>query len=57
MIYDTQSAQMSQKLDERNIYAIMKIMIPAMCNRASCTQVHELAQTHYGDNWEGTLFS
>ena len=23
----------------------------------SCTQVHELQQSHCGDNWEGTLFS
>ena len=57
MICDTQSAQISHRLDERNIYAIMKIMIPAMCNRTSCAQVHELPQTHYGDNREGTLFS
>ena len=57
MICDTQSAQISHRLDERNIYAIMKIMISAMCNRTSCAQVHELPQTHYGDNREGTLFS
>ena len=23
----------------------------------SCAQVHELPQSHCGDNWEGTLFS
>ena len=28
MIHDTQSAQISQKQDERNIYAIMKTMCP-----------------------------
>ena len=28
MIHDTQSAQISQKQDERNSYAIMKIMCP-----------------------------
>ena len=24
---------------------------------ASCAQVHELPQSHCGDNWEGTLYS
>ena len=92
MIHDTQSAQISQKQDERKIYAIMKTMcppsyhhndsvatqrqltmdlcipclafwalfgslVPAMCNRPSCAQVHELTQSHCGDNWEATLFS
>ena len=36
-------------------------LIPAMRNRTSCAQVHELPQikaiSHCGDNWEGTLFS
>ena len=27
-----------------------------MCDRTSCAQVHELPQSHCGDNWEGTLF-
>ena len=27
------------------------------CHRTSCAQVHELPQSHCGDNWEGTLFS
>ena len=79
MIHDTQSAQISQKQDERNIYAIMKTMCPpsyhhngfvathalghmmygssVRFNRTSCAQVHELPQSHCGDNWEGTLFS
>ena len=79
MIHDTQSAQISQKQDERNIYVIMKTMCPPgyhhngfvathalghmmygyiMCiNRTSCAQVHELPQSHCGDNREGTLFS
>ena len=26
-------------------------------NCTSCAQVHELPQSHCGDNWEGTLFS
>ena len=74
MIHDTQSAQISQKQDERNIYiyVIMKTMCPPgyhhndfvashalghMMNRTSCAQVHELPQSHCGDNREGTLFS
>ena len=54
------------------IYVIMKTMCPPgyhhngfvathalghmMC-RTSCAQVHELPQSHCGDNREGTLFS
>ena len=82
MIHDTQSAQISQKQDERNMYVIMKIMCPPdyhhngfvathalghmmygydepyiMMNRTSCVQVHELPQSHCGDNRESTLFS
>ena len=30
-------------------------LVPAMCNRTSCAQVHELPQTHCGGNQEGTL--
>ena len=26
-------------------------------NLTSCAQVHELPQSHCGDNWESTLFS
>ena len=72
MILNTQSAQISQKPDGCNIYVIMKTMCPPgyhyngfvathalghMMNRASCAQVHELPQSHCGDNREGTLFS
>ena len=71
MIYDTQSAQISQKQDERNIYAIMKTMWPPGYHHngfvathtlghmmyGSCAQVHELPQSHCGENQEGTLFS
>ena len=54
------------------IYVIMKTMCPPgyhhngfvathalghMMNRTSCAQVHELPQSHCGDNREGTLFS
>ena len=69
MIHDKQSAQISQKQDERNIYVIMKTMCPPGYhhngfvethalghNRTSCAQVHELPQSHCGDNQEGTLF-
>ena len=68
MIHDTQSAQISQKQDERNIYEIMKTMCPPgyhhngfvathalghmMCG-SSCAQVHALPQSHCGDNREG----
>ena len=63
MIHDTQSAQISQKQDERNIYVIMKTMCPPgyhhngfvathalghMMYGTSCAQVHELPQSHCG---------
>ena len=32
-----------------------KCMCMPICS-TSCTQVHELLQSHYGDNWEGILF-
>ena len=71
MIHDTQSAQISQKQDERNIYVIMKTMCPpgyhhngfvathalGHMNRTSCAQELELPQSHCDDNREGTLFS
>ena len=54
MIHDTQSAQISQKQDKRNIYEIMKTMCPPGYhhngfvathalghNRTLCAQVHE----------------
>ena len=61
MIYGTQNAQISQKQDERNSYAIMKTvyppgyhdnfgsLVPAMCNRTSCAPVHEFPQSDCGD--------
>ena len=55
MIHNTQSAQILRKQDERNIHAIMKTYI-YICNRTSCAEVHELLQSHCGDNWEGTVF-
>ena len=37
-------------------WALFGSLVTAMCNRASCSQVHELPQSHCGDNREGTLF-
>ena len=54
----------TQKQDDWNLYAIMKTMYPPgyhhnnfVVTHASCAQVHELPQSHCGDNWEGTLYS
>ena len=69
MIHNTQSAQISQKQDGRNVHVIMKTMCPpgyhhngfvathALGHRTSCIQVHELPQSHRGFNREDTLFS
>ena len=62
MIHDTQSAQISQKQDERNIYVIMKTMRPPGYHHngfvATHTPgLHELPQSHCGDDRKGTLFS
>ena len=38
-------------------WALFGSLVPAMCNRTSCAQVHELPRSHCGDNLEGTLFS
>ena len=40
-----------------NSWALFGSLVPAMWNRTSCAQVHELPQSHCGDNREGTLFS
>ena len=37
-------------------WALFGSLVPAMCNRTSCAQVHKLPQSHCGDNQEGTLF-
>ena len=64
MIHNTQSAQISQDQDGRNIYVIMKTMFPpshhhnsfvATRNSCTCAQVHELPQSHCDDNQEGKL--
>ena len=64
MIHDTQSAQVSQKQDGCNIYAIMKTMCPPgyhhnspVATHALGHIMHELPQGYCDDNWEGTLFS
>ena len=59
-IHDTQSAQISQNALYAPClacWAFFGSLIPAMCNRISCAQVHELPQSYCGDNQEGTLFS
>ena len=42
MIHDTQSAQISQKQDGRNIYAIMKTMYPYGYHRKGFVTTHAL---------------
>ena len=37
-------------------WALFDSLVTAMCNGTSCSQVHELQQSHCGDNPEGTLF-
>ena len=36
-------------------WALFGSLVPAMCNRISCAQVHKLPQNHSGDNWQSTL--
>ena len=38
-------------------HALGHMMYSSVRNRTSCAQVHELPQSHCGDNREGTLFS
>ena len=38
-------------------WALFGSLVPAMCNCASCAQVHELPQSYCDDKREGTLFS
>ena len=45
------------KLNSHEKKNFAEVLIPAMCNRTSCAQMHELPQSHCGDNWKGTLFS
>ena len=48
MINDTQSAQISQKQDERNIYAIMKTMYPPGYHHNGFVATHALGHMMYG---------
>ena len=36
-----------------SIVVLFGSWVPTMCNRTSCAQVHELLQSHRGDNWGG----
>ena len=47
MIHDTQSAQISQKQDERNIYAIMKTMCPPGYHHNGFVATHALGHMMY----------
>ena len=71
--HDTQNAQTLQKYDDRNIYAIMKTMCPPgyhdngfvathapghmLFGYTLLVPMHELLQSHCGDNREATLVS
>ena len=48
MIHDTQSAQISQKQDERNIYGIMKTMCPSGYHHNGFVATHALGHMMYG---------
>ena len=47
MIHDTQSAQISQKQDERNIYEIMKTMCPPGYHHNGFVATHALGHIMY----------
>ena len=51
MIHDTQSAQISQKQDGRNVYAIMKTMCPPGYHHNGFVQTHALGHMMYGYNF------
>ena len=48
MIHDTQSAQISQKQDEHNIYVIMKTMCPPGYQHNGFVATHALGHMMYG---------
>ena len=48
MIHDTQSAQILQKQDERNIYVIMKIMCSPGYKQNGFAATHALGHMMYG---------
>ena len=47
MIHDTQSAQISQKQDEHNIYVIMKTMCPPGYHHNGFVATHALGHMSY----------
>ena len=47
MIHDTQSAQISQKEDERNRYVIIKTMFPSGYHRNGFVATHALGHMMY----------
>ena len=47
-MYDTHSAQISQKQDGRNIYAIMKTMCPPSYHHNGFAVSHALGHMMYG---------
>ena len=48
MVHDTQSAQISQKQDERNIYVIMKTMCPPGYHHNGFVATRALGHMMYG---------
>ena len=48
MIHDTQSAQISQKQDERNIYVTMKTMCPPGYHHNGLVATHAPGHMMYG---------
>ena len=50
MIQDTQSAQISLKQDERNIYVIMKTMCPPGYHHNGFVATHALGHMMYGSH-------
>ena len=48
MIHNTQSAQISQKQDGRNIYVIMRTMCPPNYHHNGFMVTHTLGQMMYG---------
>ena len=48
MIHDTQSGQISQEQDERNLYAVMKIMCPPGYHHNGLVATNALVHMMYG---------
>ena len=57
MIHDTQNAQISQKQNERNVYAIRKTMCPPGYHHNGFVVTHELGHKMYGYTLLISLFS